>query len=193
MLDRSSTGPVAAGSITRMLLHHLMRAVMLRGPATTNARPVSLYCDEVQKVAGPILESVLAEGRKWGLSAVLANRHSSQLPASLVHAIAGNVGTTISYGFSVHDAPVVARMLGGGGDLAAALSRLPNYRAVAGTSPDGEPQESFLLESPRPVEGFSAERLDAVREVSRRNYGGGVRGADRVAPADSEEGRSTDA
>ncbi|MEZ4597965.1 MAG: type IV secretory system conjugative DNA transfer family protein [Chloroflexota bacterium] len=184
VLDRSSTGPVAAGFITRMLLHHLMRAVMQRGPASPTSRPVSLYIDEVQNVAGPVIEAVLAEGRKWGLSAVLANQHAAQLPDSLVHAIAGNVGTVVSYGVSVRDAPMMARMLGGDMALAEALSRLPNYRAVVGASPGGEPQPPFLLEGPDPPAGCSPERLEQVRRASRANHGGVVRDRER----DPDEG-----
>jgi hypothetical protein len=66
----------------------------------------------------------------------------------------------------------MSRMLGGGAELAETLVHLPNYRAIVGASPGGEPQSPFLLESPPPAEGFTTERLEEVRAASRSNYGG---------------------
>jgi len=109
-----------------------------------SARPFVLFVDEAQTFAKGSLPDILAEGRKFGLFAVIANQYLEQLPESLQHALLGNVGTVLGFRMGDRDAEQFAGRLGP--EFASeALRRLPNHQAASSMLLDGAVQPAFTL------------------------------------------------
>ncbi len=92
-----------------IILGKLMSAIQerVRMPADQR-RPFHLYVDEFQNVVTPTFINMLSEARKFGLTVVLANQFISQIKdASVISAILGNVGTTISFRLGREDADML--------------------------------------------------------------------------------------
>jgi hypothetical protein len=71
-------------------------------------QPVNIIVDEWHKSAGPALNGILSEGRKFGLRLRLANQHLAQLPAAVRDAALANTGLLATF----RTGPVDARFLG---------------------------------------------------------------------------------
>ena len=95
------------------------------------------YLDEVQNLVAidSDLETVLSEARKFGISVVLANQFSAQLPRSM-QAAAAAVGTHIYFQLSSGDADKVASALDGGKRLSSLLKNLPRRHVVVKSGSD---------------------------------------------------------
>lgn len=61
--------------------------------------------------ATSIIEKILSEDRKFGLSLILATQYLSQLPSGILNAILGNVGTLILLQLGGPDAERLAKWL----------------------------------------------------------------------------------
>lgn len=67
----------------------------------TDPRPFYLYCDEFQNFVSPDVPNVVAEGRKMGLSLILAHQYLGQLAVEdqrLIKAVMGAVRTRVVFG-----------------------------------------------------------------------------------------------
>ncbi|MFG1645508.1 type IV secretory system conjugative DNA transfer family protein [Amycolatopsis sp. NPDC049252] len=109
------------------------------------ARPFALFVDEAQTFSRGALADILAEGRKFGLYAVLANQYLEQLPEQLQHALLGNVGTLVAFRMGDRDADQFAGRLGPEFS-AESLRRLPNHQAACSLLLDGAIQPAFSLD-----------------------------------------------
>jgi hypothetical protein len=68
-----------------------------------NRRLFTVFCDEVQNIAENDLSTLLAEGRKFGVSLVAAHQYWDQLPATMRGALNG-AGTHVLFRLSAADA-----------------------------------------------------------------------------------------
>lgn len=66
--------------------------------------PISLIVDECEGLVTDAYETILAEGRKYGLSLTLANQNLHQLPTDLRETILANTGTQLMFQTSSGDA-----------------------------------------------------------------------------------------
>lgn len=92
-------------------------------------RLFSIICDEVQNLAENDLITLLAEGRKFGVSLITANQFWEQLPKELRGALL-SAGTHVFFRISAHDAAQLAPEL--------AVHARQKYLAELTTLPKGE-------------------------------------------------------
>lgn len=129
--------------------------VLMRYHVTAKSRPADiskshmLMIDEAHLVQIPILEKVIAEDRKFGLSLGLITQFPEQFDGLLLKSIAENMGTFLTCTLGPGSAGVMAKMMNGAFDPST-LQGLPTSRVAAYTSIDGAPF-SFMVKSDPPV------------------------------------------
>lgn len=92
-------------------------------------QPFTVVVDEAQTLIAGALSTMLSEGRKFGLSVVLAHQYLGQLDAGLRPAVDGNVATTLAFRSAVADTAELFTRFGGQVDPAV-LTTLPNLAAI---------------------------------------------------------------
>lgn len=92
-----------------------IRETAMARAATRERRPVRVYIDEFQACRGMSLQTLLAEGRKFGISLVLANQSLGQIGGTTNHSIGGatlaNVGNLVAFRLGAVDAMQLAPWL----------------------------------------------------------------------------------
>lgn len=148
------------------------------------ARPHFFAADEIHLFATGIIEKILAEDRKFGLSLVLATQYLSQLPENIYQAIMGNVGTMILLQLGGPDADRIARWLKPG-ISATDLMNLPQLDAIVRTKGEGGHVHHFTMKNNPIREGNPAlvtqawaisdardgRPIDEVEQEIERMYG----------------------
>lgn len=100
-----------AGSI---LLSSVCREIFAQVEIPESQRnPVRLYVDEFEHFGVREFESILAEGRRFKLSCVLAHQTLAQLTPKLRSMILGNVGVKVVFRTARHDADILNKDLVG--------------------------------------------------------------------------------
>ncbi len=133
-------------------------AAMSRAGVTLgDRRPFYLYVDEFGSVATRFFISLLSEGRKFGISLVLANQFCDQIDVTILKAILGNVGTQIAFRLGQTDAEKMAPQLRPS-VRRSDLVNLPNWKAYTRALVEGQPVAPFSLQtlppdSPRGASG----------------------------------------
>ena len=160
-------GEMASGLLTSQMVSRICNAAMKRG---TQGKPFYLYVDEFQVLADERFAEILAEARKFKLSLTVAHQYVDQLPAKVLTAILGNVGTIISLRVGAIDSgsfeplffPVFSQK---------DLINLPNYSAYVKSS-GTLGQIPFSIEIPNPaLIGKDTEFATKLRNLSRKKYG----------------------
>lgn len=100
-LGKARFGAQAAGLLSSQMVSRLCNAAMKRG---IGGNPFYLYADEFQLFADERFAEILAEARKFNLSVTMAHQYINQLPASVLTAVLGNVGTIIALRVGAVDA-----------------------------------------------------------------------------------------
>ncbi|GGN60457.1 hypothetical protein GCM10011349_42030 [Novosphingobium indicum] len=117
-------------------------------------KPVRIYVDEFQNCRGDSLQTLLAEGRKFGASLVLANQSLGQIGGtdnnSIGAATLANVGNLITFRLGAADAMRLAPWLEAP-DRWRELCRLPDFTMNARLLENGRPVNFYNLmgEDPR--------------------------------------------
>lgn len=121
----------AAGRMVgRMVLASVCREIFARVEIPENHRnPVRLFVDEFEHFGQAEFESILAEGRRFGLSLVLAHQTLAQLSSRMRSLILGNVGTKVVFRTGREDSATMSRDLCGDAK-AFDFSRLPVGDAI---------------------------------------------------------------
>ncbi len=167
-LGRGRFGEHSAKLLASALLSRLRHAVIAR-PCDPSAPPFHLFADECQLFADGRLAELLAEARKFGLALTLAHQYLDQLPADVLQAVLGNVGTLVALRVSPADAERLATLFAPSFSPRELVS-LPSFHAVArshgclGTAP-------FTLGIEPPTEGANPRRADLIRQLARLRYG----------------------
>lgn len=181
-LAKGQLGDAPSRLLGYLLLNRFWTAAMQRN----NDRRFHVIVDEAHSMMAGALVSMLSEGRKFGLSVMVAHQFLGQLDPAMERALAGNVGTSVIFRTSGEDLVKQVRQSGGMLD-AAALSRLPNLTAMSTRSAaDDVIPEPFTLEvaPPDPTVSLSRERIDRLAAVRDRMVGDDVLAA---TPLDVEE------
>jgi hypothetical protein len=98
----------------RIFLASLCRELFSRvGTPESRRNPVRLFVDEFEHFGTGEFETILAEGRRFGLSLILAHQTLAQLSTKMRSLILGNVGTKLVFRCGREDGPVLSRDLTG--------------------------------------------------------------------------------
>lgn len=154
------------------LLAKLQAACMGRiGVSQAQRRDFYVYVDEFQSIATQSFISLLSEGRKFGLSLILANQFVSQIKdPRIVASVFGNIGTVICFRLGQTDAEAMEREFYPLFDRSD-LINLPNWLAYITTLVNGEPLQPFSISTLLDKEIFDEPRASQVLIESRRRYG----------------------
>jgi hypothetical protein len=135
------------------------------------------FGDESHLYAVNVLQKILAEDRKFGLSLFLATQYLDQLPDPVLAGILGNVGTLILLQLGGPDADRLTRWLKP--DVSSReLMTLPELNALVQTKLDGGVTELFTMQNPL-VKGGNPEWAKRVLEHSDRVDGRPASDVDR--------------
>lgn len=132
-------GAVAARTAGTLILQQLWNAVL----ATPARHPQVFIVDEAHLFQQGALPSILAEGRKFGVGAVVAHQHRGQLAGDLQTALDANSGSLIAFRSGLEDATRLGLRLGL--DRPQDLVRLPALTATASLSQGEEVTAPFTL------------------------------------------------
>jgi hypothetical protein len=133
-------------------------------------RPFRVYVDEFQSIQTQSFPVLLSEGRKFGLSMVLAGQYLEQAGGSrTLEAMFGNVGTLIAFRVGQVDAARLAEEFHPAFDRTDLIS-LPNFHACVSTDVAGEPVPPFTLRTLDDAGAGSPLVEQVVRTASRTQY-----------------------
>lgn len=134
----------------------LLEHAMAMGERHDWELPHLVAVDEVQLFSAGGLPEMLAEGRKFGISLLLAHQHMGQLSPGLAAALEANASSVVALRSSLQDAPRVAERIGtwAGGSL----SRLPNMRAATTLATPAGQTQAFTLRVDHNERVSAAER-----------------------------------
>jgi hypothetical protein len=132
-----------------------IRAAAMARAGRRNRKPVRVYIDEFQNCRGDSLQSLLAEGRKFGVSLALANQSLGQIGGtdnrSIGSATLANVGNLITFRLGAADAIKLAPWLDQP-ERWRELCRLPDFTMQARLLDDGRPIHISSLRNPKLVQ-----------------------------------------
>lgn len=167
-LSKAELGETSSRLLGFLLLNSLWLAALRRQQTT----PFTVFVDEVQSFSSGTLPDMLSEGRKFGLSVVLAHQYLGQLDPKLRTAIDGNVGTTVAFGCAASDAPEISARFGGALPPSA-FATLPSLGAVTMRTAGGVAPTPFsvLIDHNERVAGFSEDHSTRNTDiVTRRTH-----------------------
>lgn len=155
-----------------IVLAKLQAAAMSRtDTAREQRRPFYLYVDEFGSLSTRFFISLLSEGRKFGISLVLANQFTNQIKDEGIRdAVFGNVGTIVSFRTG-HDDAVRLASESYPGPRNRDFVSLPNWRAYTRAVVRGRRVPAFVLQT-IPLAPANDEIVAArVQALSRVKYG----------------------
>jgi hypothetical protein len=131
---------------------------------------VCLYVDEFQNLATENFLILLSEGRKFGLSLVLANQFVTQIKDTrIIDAIFGNVGNMIAFRTGKKDADILAPHF-----LPVFtehdLTNLPNWQACLKTSVKGQQYPPYTLQTLKPEPAIANNHLEDILNQQHSQY-----------------------
>jgi hypothetical protein len=109
-LSKAELGEQASRLLGYLYLARVWAAALQR---ERRDRPFTVIVDEAHTLISGALTNMLAEGRKFGLSVVLAHQYLEQLDDDLRPAVDGNVATTMAFRCAVRDAIEIGKRFGG--------------------------------------------------------------------------------
>ena len=125
-LSKAQLGEPASRLLGYLYLNRIWSAALRRDHPE---RPFTVVVDEAHSLVSGSLTNMLAEGRKFGLSVVLAHQYLEQLDSNLRPAVDGNVATTIAFRCAASDSVEIQRRFGGLVDTSV-LMTTPDLSAV---------------------------------------------------------------
>lgn len=179
-LSKGAIGSLDASLIGMLVSKGLFGAAISRFDAPKEHRvPFTYYCDEFQNFVTPDIGTVLAEGRKWGLQAVLAHQTLGQLRTgtsrAVLDAILGNIPTQLVFRTGIEEAAILEQAMQPQIDKLM-LTQLPDRQVAARMLIDNKVSTPFIFRTATVVEQSSSQteqaRITALaRESSREKYG----------------------
>lgn len=140
------------------------------GSAPHMRRSHTLFADEFQTYATDSFGEVLAEGRKFGFSSVLATQSIGALNPNFRRVVLGNVGSLLSFRIGAEDAELLAPEFAP--DLTAHnLANLGQHQLALKLSIDGATSAPFTACSLPPPPVRSEAVADTIRRISSERYG----------------------
>jgi hypothetical protein len=173
-LNKGILGDIECRLVGMLLLAKLFSASLERATEPrVRRRPFHLYVDEAQNFLTPIVGSILAEARKFGLSMTLANQNLAQWTSgssrSLLDAILGNVGSLLLFRVGPEDAERLSTFTKPEFN-ARDLQYLPDRTVVAKMLANGRPLPPFTFETLPPMAEETEYRDELLQARLRQNF-----------------------
>jgi len=171
-LAKGLLGQADSALLGMMITSKLFAAALSRARVARRQRGTfNLYVDEFHNFTTDTVAHMLSEARKFGLRAVLANQHLSQIDVghgagNLMKAVLGNVGTILAMRVGVADADILQAVFGGAID-SRILQDLPDFHVAARLLQEGRPTNPFVFTT-SPAQPGKTSR--GARQVIRRAY-----------------------
>lgn len=144
-LSKGKMGEDASNLLGSLLVTGLQLAAMSRADQPETERtPYFAYIDEFQNFATSSFASILSEARKYGLGLTVGHQYLDQVDEETLHAVIGNVGTTMCFQIGSRDAEVFAREFACGLEPSDFI-RLPRYTAYARLMINGSTSRPFSM------------------------------------------------
>jgi len=172
-LSKGRIGEDCSNLLGALLVTSLQQAAMSRADhPEDNRRDFFVYVDEFQNFTTGAFETILSEARKYRLSLTICHQYRAQLDQATAVAIAGNVGTIVSFAVGSEDTEWVASTLSRlpGQILPHEVAGLPKHTAMVRPLLDGMPSDPFTIRMLPPLQPDEIRRNIIVRQ-SRRQYG----------------------
>ncbi len=168
-LPKGTLGAFDCRMLGMLLLGRLWQVVLGRAREDPERRrPVTLAVDEFHNFYTDVFTSALAEGRKFGLSLLLAGQTLGQSGPELRDVVLGNVGTLVTFRLGPTDALLLSPWFApayGTGDLLDLPDHTALVRRLAGGVP---PERARTLPPPEPaIDPATALQLWATEAVRR--------------------------
>jgi len=161
----------AAHTLGNLLFAQLQFAALARESLPAGQRHTfTLLCDEAQNLAENDLQTLLTEGRKFGVSVITANQFWEQLPRELRGALL-SANAHICFRVSSTDAPILAGELNlqQKGRLTGELTNLTQGEAIANVGNHGVVR--FRVPALPTVRPITPHELDSLIEPVTRDRG----------------------
>lgn len=153
-----------------LVLSSVCREIFARvGQAEHHRNPVRLYVDEFEHFGSRDFEALLAEGRRFGLSLVLAHQTLAQLNPKLRSLILNNVGTKFVFRCGRDDGSTLSRDLTGDPRMID-FAGLPVGRAAMWQADTGATEIEINAPIFRSVGRLSRDGAAFLDEVYRRSH-----------------------
>ncbi len=170
-LAKGKIGTETSQFLGLLILGDLLQAAFQRSKlAPAQRRDFYIYIDEVQNYSTPLLGTMISEGRKFGVSLVLANQFLHQLDHGIREAVFGNVGSLITFRIGVQDAPALApeyHPVFSAEDLI----ELGQFTASVKLLVNGIGARAFTMRTLLPSQTPNPLIGEMIREMSRERYG----------------------
>jgi len=164
-VDKGRLGNENAAMLATLIANELYLSSLARSAAS---RPWYAIFDETgTSIKGDVLEKILSESRKFGLSLTGGLQYLDQMEASSRKGVFGNVGTLIAFRVSGGDAEILARELGS--PLTPTDFHLPNRHAYIRMSYFGQSVQPFSMMTTDTPQGYG-NAANIIR-TSRERWG----------------------
>jgi ABC-type uncharacterized transport system YnjBCD ATPase subunit len=170
-ISKGIIGNVDARFLGMLFLAKLQAAALSRAGADKASRvPFSIYLDEFQNFTTPSISTILAEGRKYGLSLVLAHQTLAQLDGAMRDTIMGNVANKILFRVGDEDAVFLSRLVQPQLTSTTLLS-LPDYHFAGRLLARNQPLPPLIVRATPPPLASSNETLrSGIMDRSLKQY-----------------------
>jgi hypothetical protein len=154
-----------------VFMSKLLAATMerVKQPAA-NRSDFYIYIDEFQNLATQNFMTLLSEGRKFGVSLILANQFLTQVNERIMDAIFGNVGTIVTFRLGQKDAEQMEKRFSPT-ICVSDLIGLPNWSAYVSTICNGQPIPPFNIQTILDNIVYKEVTSVMIRENSRSHFG----------------------
>ncbi len=173
-LSKGVIGPFDSRFLGMLFFGKLQAAAMSRATLSKEKRkPFCLYVDEFQNFTTQSVGSILAEGRKYGLSLALAHQNFSQVDAALRETVHGNISNKVFFRLGAEDAQHVEKLVQPHFS-ADDLLTLPDHHFICRILSENRPLPPLLARSD--FLAYSSKTRDAstlseeIREFCRQKY-----------------------
>ncbi len=170
-LAKGRIGSETSQFLGLLILGDLLQAAFQRSKLPPARRKdFYIYIDEVQNYSTPLLGTMISEGRKFGVSLVLANQFLHQLDHGIREAVFGNVGTICTFRVGVQDAPALAPEFYPT-FTAEDLIELGQFTAIVKLLVNGVGGRAFTMRTLLPSQTPNPLMGEQIRQMSRMRYG----------------------
>ena len=171
-LSKGRVGEDNAAMLGALLVSSIQEAAMRRADIPErDRRQFSLFVDEFQNFTTGSFATILSEARKYGLNLTISHQYFRQLDEQTADAVAGNVGTFVTFAVGSDDAEWLAGAMSKSPRQLSPhdLTNLPKYTACVRLLMDGLPSSPFTIRT-QPSPEVDATRREVIRRQSRRQY-----------------------